>query len=89
MTKFELRGSSFIITIAMLSFVLPISIVNAQTKTLSDAILKTNSVKTMESNGKISLAFKAKGLSKQDQEEFEMISDMLNNLKVSFDAKTA
>ena len=43
----------------------------------------------MESNGKISLAFKAKGLSKQDQEEFEMISDMLNNLKVSFDAKTA
>ncbi|MBU3155587.1 hypothetical protein LL037_01300 [Clostridium estertheticum] len=89
MTKFELRGCSFIIAIVMLFFVLPISIVNAQTKTLSDAILKTNSVKTMESNGKIILAFKAKGLSKQDQEDFEMISDMLNNLQVSFDAKTA
>ncbi|MBU3176269.1 hypothetical protein KPL47_07780 [Clostridium estertheticum] len=89
MTKFELRGCSFIIAIVMLFFVLPISIVNAQTKTLSDAILKTNSVKTMESNGKISLAFKVKGLSKQDQEDFEMISDMLNNLQVSFDAKTA
>ncbi|MBU3098044.1 MULTISPECIES: hypothetical protein [Clostridium] len=88
MTKFELRGCSFIIAIVMLFFVLPISIVNAQTKTLSDAILKTNSAKTMESNGKISLTFKGQGLSKQDKEDFEMISDMLNNLQVSFNAKT-
>ena len=87
MTKFELRGCSFIIAIAMLFFVLPMSIVNAQTKTLSDAILKTNAVTSMESNGKLSLIFKAQGLSKQDQEEFGMISDMLNNLQIIFNAK--
>ncbi|MBU3160348.1 hypothetical protein KPL37_11375 [Clostridium frigoris] len=89
MTKFELRGCSFIIAIAMLFLVLPMSIVNAQTKTLSDAILKTNAVTSMESNGKLSLIFKSKGLSKQDQEDFGMISDMLNNLQVSFNAKTS
>lgn len=89
MTKFELRGCSFIIAIAMLFFVLPMSIVNAQTKTLSDAILKTNAVTSMESIGKLSLTFKGQGLSKQDQEDFGMISDMLNNLQVNFNAKTS
>lgn len=89
MTKFELRGCAFIIAITMLFFVLPMSIVNAQTKTLSDAILKTNAVTSMESIGKLGLTFKGEGLSKQDQEDFGMISDMLNNLQVSFNAKTS
>ena len=89
MTKFELKGCSFIIAIAMLIFVLPMSVANAQTKTLSDAILKTNEATSMESNGKLSLIFKAEGLSKQDQEDFGMISDMLNNLQVNFNSKTS
>ncbi|HEY8803826.1 MAG TPA: LPXTG cell wall anchor domain-containing protein [Clostridium sp.] len=85
MTKFESRVCSFII--AMLVFVLPNSIVNAQTKTLSDALLKTNMATSMESNGKLNLTFKAEGLSKQDQQDFSWISEILNNLQLTFNTK--
>lgn len=89
MTRFESRVCSFIVSIAMLVFVLPTSIVNAQTKTLSDAILKTNMATTIESNGKLSLSFKADGLSKQDQQDFAGVSEILNNLQVSFNSKVS
>jgi len=89
MTRFESRGCSFIIAIAMLVFVLPISIVNAQTKTLSDAILKTSNATSMESNGNVSLTFKAEGLSNQEQQDFEMISEILNNFQVNFNSKVS
>jgi len=89
MTKFESRGCSFIVAIAMLVFLLPISIVNAQTQTLTDAILKTSNATSMESNGKLSLTFKAEGLSNQDQQDFEMVSDILNNLQMNFNSKVS
>lgn len=87
MTKFKSRVCPFIISIAMLVFVLPISLVNAQTKTLTDAILKTNTATSIESNGKLSLNFKAEGLSKQDQQDFAFISEISDNLQVSFNSK--
>ena len=87
MTRFKLRVCSFIVTITMLAFVLPISLVNAQTKTLIDAILKTSMVTSVESNGKLSLNFKAEGLSEQDQQDFESINEILNNLQVNFNSK--
>ncbi len=71
----------------MLVFVLPTSIVNAQTKTLTDAILKTNMATSVESNGKLNLTFMAEGLSEQDQQDFAFISEILNNLQVSFNSK--
>ncbi|MCB2293386.1 hypothetical protein LGK95_07610 [Clostridium algoriphilum] len=87
MTKFESKVCSFIIAITVLVFVLPTYTVNAQTKTLSDALLKTNMVTSMESTGKLNLTFKADGLSNQDQQDFGLVSEILNNLQVNIDTK--
>ncbi|MBZ9687001.1 hypothetical protein G9F72_011765 [Clostridium estertheticum] len=87
MTRFASRGCAFIVAVAMLVFVLPISLANAQTKTLSEAIMKTNMATSVESNGKLNLTFKAEGLSQQGQEEFAMVSEILNNLQVSCNSK--
>ncbi|GEM_PF-4261637 len=89
MTKFKSRVCSFIFAIAMLVFVLPISLVNAQTKTLTDAILRTSKATSVEGNGKLSLTFKAEGLSEQDQQDFAIISEILDNLQVSFNSKSS
>ncbi|WP_298836388.1 LPXTG cell wall anchor domain-containing protein [Clostridium sp.] len=86
MSKFKSRSYYFIVAIALF-FVLPTSIVNAQTKTLSDAILKTNMATSMESNGKLNFNFKTNGLSGQNQQEFAFISELLNNLQVRFNSK--
>jgi len=66
---------------------LPTSLVYAQNETLTDAILRTNRATSIESNGKLSLTFKTEGLSKQDEEDFSIISGILNNLQVSFNSK--
>lgn len=88
MTRFKSKGCTFIVAIAMLvGFVLPTSLVNAQTKTLTDALLKTNMATSVESNGELSLTFMAEGLSEQDQQDFAFISEILNNLQVSFNSK--
>lgn len=87
MSRLKSRGYSFLVAIAMLVFVIPASIVNAQTKTLTDAILKTNMATSIESNGKLNLTFIAEGLSEQDQQDFSFISELLNNLQVNFNSK--
>lgn len=89
MTRFEARVYSFIVAIAMMVFVFPISVANAQTKTLLDALLKTNMATSGESNGKLNLTFKAEGLSEQEKQDFAGISEILNNLQVSFNAKVS
>ncbi|MBU3110997.1 hypothetical protein [Clostridium lacusfryxellense] len=89
MSKLKLRGFSFIVAISMLVFVLPTSVVNAQTKTLTDAILKTNMATSVESNGKLNLTFIAEGLSEQDQQDFSFISELLNNLQISYSSKSS
>lgn len=90
MTRLKSRVCSFIVTIAMLAFVLPTSAVSAQTssaKTLSEALLKTSMATSMESNGKLSLKLKAEGLSKSQQQQLAGVSKILNNLEVVFEAK--
>lgn len=90
MTRLKSRIGSFIVTIAMLAFVLPTSIVSAETsqaKTLSEALLKTNSAKSIESDGKLSVKLEAEGLAKNDQQQYTEISKFLNNLQVTFNAK--
>jgi len=89
MARFQSKVCSIIVAVAMLVFVLPISVVYAQTKTLSDAILKTNMATSVESNGKLNLTFKAEGLSEQDQQDFGFISEILNNLQLSFNGKSS
>jgi len=89
MARFQSKVCSIIVAVVMLVFVLPISVVNAQTKTLSDAILKTNMATSVESNGKLNLTFKAEGLSEQDQQDFGFISEILNNLQLSFNGKSS
>jgi len=92
MTRIKSRIGSFIVTIAMLAFVLPTSIVSAQTapaKTLADAIVKTSNAKSMESNGNLNLKLKGEGLSNSEQQHFAMASKILNNLQVDFNAKTS
>ncbi|MGH4052313.1 MAG: hypothetical protein ACREVX_13460 [Clostridium sp.] len=87
MSRFNSRFCSFIVAVVMVGVIIPISLVNAQTKTLTAAILKTSKATSVESNGKFSLAFKAKGLSEQDQEQFAFIGEMLDNLQVDFNTK--
>ena len=92
MSKFKSRICCFIVIIAMLVFVLPASVVIAQTakaKALSDAIFKTNMVTSGESNGKLNLTVKAEGLSKQDLEDFAGVSDFINDFQVSYNTKTS
>ena len=89
MPKFESKICSFITAIAVLFFVLPTSIVNAQTNTLSDAILKTNRANSIQSNGKLNLTLKAEGLSEQDQQDFGWVSEILNNLQVAYNTKVS
>ncbi|MBU3181232.1 LPXTG cell wall anchor domain-containing protein [Clostridium psychrophilum] len=89
MPKFESKICSFITAIAVLFFVLPTSIANAQTNTLSDAILKTNRATSMQSNGKLNLTLKAEGLSEQDQQDFGWVSEILNNLQVAYNTKVS
>ena len=90
MTRLKSRIGSFIVTVAMLAFVLPTSIVSAQTsqaRTLSKAILKTSMASSMESNGKLNVNLEAEGLSKNDQQQYTDISKILDNLQMNFNAK--
>jgi hypothetical protein len=89
MTRLRSKVCSFIVAVTMLVFVLPTSLANAQTKTLSDAIIKTSMVTSMESSGKLNLTFKAEGLSEQEQEDFAWVSEILNNLHVDFNVKVS
>lgn len=92
MTRLKSRVYSFIVTISMLAFILPTSMVSAQTlqaKTLSDALVKTSMATSSESNGKLSLKLDGKGLSKSEQQRFTQVSKLLNNLQVVFNTKTS
>ena len=87
MTRFISKGCSFIVAVTMLAFILPTSLVNAQTNTLADAIMKTNMATSVESNGKLNLTLKAEGLSQQEQEDFALVSEIINNLQISVNSK--
>ena len=89
MTKFRSKICAIIVAVAMLVFVVPASLAIAQTKTLLEAIAKTNMATSMESSGKLNLTFKAEGLSEQEQQDFASVSDLLNNLQVNFNAKVS